>query len=102
MKPALECNPDAGFAFMSFLLKTADSFVVLQFVLHFKMLNNRIFCRVINNVRNGSIIVFHDSSKAQTNLEYALPRFIEHAKEKGFEFEKVHHGFRNASRYGYL
>lgn len=38
-------------------------------------------------VRNGSVIVFHDSIKAQTKLEYALPRFIKFAKEKGFEFE---------------
>ncbi len=44
---------------------------------------------VINNVRNGSIIVFHDSPKAQINLEYALPRFIEYALAKGFEFEKL-------------
>jgi peptidoglycan-N-acetylglucosamine deacetylase len=44
---------------------------------------------VINNVRNGSIIVFHDSLKSQKNLEYALPRFIEQAKAKGFEFEKL-------------
>ncbi len=43
----------------------------------------------INNVRNGSIIVFHDSIKSQKNLEYALPRFIEQAKAKGFEFEKL-------------
>jgi peptidoglycan-N-acetylglucosamine deacetylase len=44
---------------------------------------------VINNVRNGSIIVFHDNIKAHKNLEYALPRFIKYAKEKGFEFEKI-------------
>lgn len=42
---------------------------------------------VIDTVRNGSIIVFHDSIKAQKNIEYALPRFIEYAKENGFEFE---------------
>lgn len=44
---------------------------------------------VNDHVRNGSIIVFHDSPKAQKNLEYALPRFIEYAKAKGFEFEKI-------------
>jgi peptidoglycan/xylan/chitin deacetylase (PgdA/CDA1 family) len=44
---------------------------------------------VINNVRNGSIIVFHDNIKAQKNLEYALPRFIEYAKVQEFEFEKL-------------
>ncbi|MGQ0829296.1 MAG: polysaccharide deacetylase family protein [Bacteroidota bacterium] len=47
-----------------------------------KCLNN-----VINSVRNGSIIVFHDSYKAKKNIEYALPRFIEYAKTNGFEFE---------------
>lgn len=44
---------------------------------------------VIENVRNGSIIVFHDSLKAQKNMEYALPEFIRYAKEKGFEFERL-------------
>lgn len=42
---------------------------------------------VIDYYRNGSVIVFHDSYKAQNNLEYALPRFIEHAKMNGFEFD---------------
>lgn len=46
-----------------------------------KCLNN-----VTGAVRNGSIIVFHDSYKAQKNIEYTLPRFIEHAKKNGFEF----------------
>ncbi len=41
---------------------------------------------VTDNVRNGSIILFHDSLKAREKLEYALPRFIEFAKENGFEF----------------
>ncbi len=44
---------------------------------------------VNDNVRNGSIIVFHDSIKAQKNMEFALPAFISYAKEKGFEFEKL-------------
>ena len=41
---------------------------------------------VTDNVRNGSVIVFHDSHKAQKNMEFALPRFIKYAKENGFEF----------------
>ncbi|MCX6296353.1 MAG: polysaccharide deacetylase family protein [Bacteroidetes bacterium] len=41
---------------------------------------------VTENVRNGSVIVFHDSHKAQRNMEFALPRFIKYAKENGFEF----------------
>jgi peptidoglycan/xylan/chitin deacetylase (PgdA/CDA1 family) len=42
---------------------------------------------VTENIRNGSIIIFHDSVKAQKKLEYALPRFIEYAIKNGFVFE---------------
>lgn len=37
-------------------------------------------------VRNGSIITFHDSLKAEKNMKYALPRSIEWIKEQGYEF----------------
>ncbi len=37
-------------------------------------------------VRNGSIIVFHDSIKAERNMRYAMPKAIEYLKERGFEF----------------
>ncbi|MGZ4033816.1 MAG: polysaccharide deacetylase family protein [Bacteroidia bacterium] len=42
---------------------------------------------VTDNVRNGSIIVFHDNIKAQKNLQYALPLFLDWAKQQGFIFE---------------
>jgi peptidoglycan/xylan/chitin deacetylase (PgdA/CDA1 family) len=42
---------------------------------------------VITNFRSGSIIVFHDSHKAEKNILYALPAFINFAKEQGFTFE---------------
>ncbi len=41
---------------------------------------------VITKTREGSIVVFHDSIKAQKNLFYALPKFLEHFSKKGFEF----------------
>jgi peptidoglycan/xylan/chitin deacetylase (PgdA/CDA1 family) len=44
---------------------------------------------VIDAARNGSIIVFHDNIKAFRNLEYTLPRFIDYAKVKGFEFDTL-------------
>lgn len=48
---------------------------------------------VLNNVkryaRKGSIIVFHDSFKAEKNLKYALPRAIEWLKSKGYTFELI-------------
>ncbi len=49
--------------------------------------------QVLNNVkrfaRNGSIIVFHDSLKAERNLRYALPRAIEWLKQEGYEFAPI-------------
>lgn len=48
---------------------------------------------VLENVkryaRNGSIIVFHDSLKAQHNMRYTLPRAIEWLKSQGYEFEPI-------------
>lgn len=49
--------------------------------------------RVLNNVkrytRNGSIIVFHDSLKAERNLKYALPRAIEWLLSEGYQFRRI-------------
>ncbi|MBQ9201623.1 MAG: polysaccharide deacetylase family protein [Bacteroidales bacterium] len=41
-------------------------------------------------VRNGSIIVFHDSLKAEKNLRYALPLFIEFCLKQGWQFELLY------------
>ena len=49
--------------------------------------------QVVENVkhytRNGSIIVFHDSLKAERNLRQALPKAIEWLKEQGYEFRRL-------------
>lgn len=46
--------------------------------------------QVLENVkryaRNGSIIVFHDSLKAEKNIRWALPRAIKWLKTQGYEF----------------
>lgn len=39
-----------------------------------------------NNLRDGDIIVFHDSEKAFPRLKEALPKFLDHAVEQGFRF----------------
>lgn len=36
--------------------------------------------------RPGSIVVFHDSLKALSNLEYMLPRYLEHFTREGYSF----------------
>lgn len=49
--------------------------------------------QVLNNVkryvRNGSIIVFHDSIKAEKNMRYAMPRAIEWLLENGYSFRTL-------------
>lgn len=40
------------------------------------------------NTRDGSVIVFHDSVKAYSNLKQLLPLTISFLKDKGFEFSK--------------
>lgn len=40
----------------------------------------------IKKTKQGSIILFHDSLKAQKNLYYMLPKYLEYFSEKGFEF----------------
>ncbi len=49
--------------------------------------------QVLNNIkkytRNGSIIVFHDSLKAEKNLRYALPRAIDYLLEEGYHFKLI-------------
>ncbi|MEO6191248.1 MAG: hypothetical protein ABIO44_13770, partial [Saprospiraceae bacterium] len=49
------------------------------------------FCyeNVIRNTLSGSILVFHDSLKAQKNLEYCLPKILEHYSELGYSFESL-------------
>ncbi|MEJ2596119.1 MAG: polysaccharide deacetylase family protein, partial [bacterium] len=37
-------------------------------------------------MKAGSILIFHDSLKASAKMLYALPRFIEHFKSKGYTF----------------
>lgn len=44
---------------------------------------------VISNTAQGSIIVFHDSLKAEKNLKYALPKAIQILKNKGFVFDVI-------------
>ena len=48
---------------------------------------------VLNNVkkytRDGSIIVFHDSIKAEQNMKYALPKSIEWLQKEGYSFELI-------------
>lgn len=51
-----------------------------------KLTGEQVLDNVRRYVRNGSIIVFHDSLKSESNLRYALPRAIEWLNENGYQF----------------
>ena len=44
---------------------------------------------VLNNTEPGSIIVFHDSVKAEPRLKYALPRVLNYLKDEGYNFNPI-------------
>lgn len=47
----------------------------------------QVLANVKKYTRSGSIIVFHDSLKAEKNMKYALPKSIEWLKDQGYTFE---------------
>lgn len=50
---------------------------------------NECLQRVLRSARPGSIVVFHDSLKAEERLRYALPRVLGHFSELGYRFEAL-------------
>jgi len=44
---------------------------------------------VVNHVRAGDIVVFHDSVKAFRNMSFALPRVLRHLSERGMTSKTI-------------
>ncbi len=44
---------------------------------------------VLKNIRPGSIIIFHDSIKASTNLKFTLPKTLNYLQENGYEMQAI-------------
>ncbi len=47
------------------------------------------FKNVKNNVKNGSIVVFHDSFKAEKNIKYTLPKTIDYFLKLNYNFATI-------------
>jgi peptidoglycan/xylan/chitin deacetylase (PgdA/CDA1 family) len=45
-----------------------------------------VYANVVNNVRPGSVLVFHDNRKAEAKLKIALPRILTELKQQGYHF----------------
>ncbi len=50
---------------------------------------NEVKNNVLKNVKNGSIIVFHDSKKAEENMKYALSETLKHFSNLGYTFKVI-------------
>ena len=50
---------------------------------------------VTDNAGPGSIVVFHDSLKAEEKLRYALPRVLEYFSERGYRFAGLEEHFQS-------
>ena len=48
---------------------------------------------VLKNIRPGSVVVFHDSLKAEKNLRYVLPKVLEFIGEKGLLCNSIKQNF---------
>lgn len=62
---------------------------VLSFDFNKRLSPEKCLANTISAVREGSIIVFHDSLKAERNMTYAMPRLIEHFLTKGYQFKTL-------------
>ncbi|UII24570.1 polysaccharide deacetylase family protein [Fulvivirga maritima] len=41
----------------------------------------------VQSTRKGSIVLFHDNVKAERNMKYTLPRYLEHFSKEGYVFK---------------
>ena len=74
------------------VLRSRFSIIMYDLVSHDysrKLTGEQVLDNVKRFARNGSIIVFHDSLKAEKNMKYALPRAIEWLRSEGYNFEKI-------------
>ena len=54
-----------------------------------KLSPEKCLLNVVHNAEKGSIIVFHDSKKAFSNMSYSLPILLDLYTKKGFKFEAL-------------
>ncbi len=59
---------------------------VLTYDFDLNMPKGRVLKVALKHTEEGSIVVFHDSLKAQSKIEYALPRVLEHFSREGYTF----------------
>lgn len=54
-----------------------------------KLDKEKCFKNILNRTDSGSIIVFHDTQKAEKNLKHVLPKVLKHYSDEGFVFNPI-------------
>ncbi|WP_423817956.1 polysaccharide deacetylase family protein [Salinimicrobium sp. TIG7-5_MAKvit] len=54
-----------------------------------RLSSEKVLQNVLKNAAPGSIIVFHDSIKAEKNLKAVLPKVLEHFQKQGYSFKAL-------------
>ncbi|HUR10965.1 MAG TPA: polysaccharide deacetylase family protein [Flavitalea sp.] len=54
-----------------------------------KLNGEKCAANILSHIKNGSIVVYHDSEKAYPRLKIALPRTLDVLTKKGFRFEPI-------------
>jgi peptidoglycan-N-acetylglucosamine deacetylase len=54
-----------------------------------KITEEQCYSNVVDNAEPGSIVVFHDSLKAEETLKQVLPRVLQYFAEKGYRFGQL-------------
>jgi peptidoglycan/xylan/chitin deacetylase (PgdA/CDA1 family) len=54
-----------------------------------KLSKEKCLKKTLKSIKPGSIIVFHDTLKAEKNLKYVLPKVLKFYSEKGFQFNSI-------------
>lgn len=49
----------------------------------------KVLAKTLRYTENGSIVLFHDSIKANKNMSFALPRVLEYFSEREFRFQSI-------------
>ena len=62
---------------------------VLSFDWDISVSEQQCFNNIISSAKKGSIIVMHDSLKAERNLKATFPKVLEYYSERGIEFKSI-------------
>lgn len=62
---------------------------VLTYDFHRNTTPEQCLDNAIGNAGIGSVVVFHDNPVSMANVRYALPRFIDHFLNLGFQFRSI-------------